>query len=126
MDPILSVVVQNMRSRGICTSFCCVIIFLSIFDVLKLTTARCESGEVDMYQYPDSPFPANKTIEFKKPFTATPSVMYGITMIDINYAENKRAKIELLGSNETAFTVWMGTMHDTKLYGLGMRWMACD
>ncbi|XP_062568284.1 uncharacterized protein LOC134230472 [Saccostrea cucullata] len=115
-----------MRTQSINRSLCCVILVLAIYDVFKLATAKCESGEVDMYQYPESPFPINKTITFKEPFSATPSVMYGITMIDINYAENKRARIKLLGSNETEFTVWMGTMHDTKLFGLGMRWMACD
>ena len=85
-----------------------------------------ESGEVNEYEYPKSPFPVNKTIDFQQPFAAKPSIMYGITMLDMNYAENKRAKIKLLRSDPASFTVWLGTMHDTKLYGLGMRWMACD
>nr|XP_022328457.1 uncharacterized protein LOC111127537 [Crassostrea virginica] len=90
------------------------------------TTARCEAGEVNEYEYPKSPFPVNRTIDFQQPFAAKPSIMYGITMLDMNYAENKRAKIKLLRSDPASFTVWLGTMHDTKLYGLGMRWMACD
>lgn len=85
-----------------------------------------ESGEEDEQGFPVSPFPINRTIQFQTPFVVKPSVIYGITMLDINYAENNRAKIQLLGVERSNFTVWMGTMYDTKLYGLGIRWMACD
>lgn len=85
-----------------------------------------ESGDEDEQGFPVSPFPIIRTIQFKTPFVAKPSVMYGITMLDINYAENNRAKIQLMGVEKSNFTVWMGTMYDTKMYGLGMRWMACD
>lgn len=53
-------------------------------------------------------------------------VMYGIMMLDINYVENNRVKIQFMGVEKSNFMVWMGIMYDMKMYGLGMRWMVCD
>lgn len=82
-------------------------------------------GEVEYKGYPFSPFPISKTVVFNSPFEQEPAFMYGIRMLDINYAENTRASVELLKLTRTEFTLSLKTMHDTKMYGLGVTWMAC-
>lgn len=51
--------------------------------------------------------------------------MYAIKMLDLNYAENTRAAVELKNLTNHEFTLEMKTIHDTQMYGLGVTWMAC-
>lgn len=51
--------------------------------------------------------------------------MYAIKMLDLNYAENTRAAVELKNLTNQEFTLEMKTVHDTQMYGMGVTWMAC-
>ncbi|XP_062568285.1 uncharacterized protein LOC134230473 [Saccostrea cucullata] len=92
---------------------------------IKFAESGCQFGEMEYAGYPVSPFPIRKTIVFDKPFAERPAFMYGIKMLDVNFAENTRAVVELEHLNRTQFTLILKTLHDTKMYGLGATWMAC-
>nr|XP_022321399.1 uncharacterized protein LOC111123390 [Crassostrea virginica]XP_022321400.1 uncharacterized protein LOC111123390 [Crassostrea virginica]XP_022321401.1 uncharacterized protein LOC111123390 [Crassostrea virginica]XP_022321402.1 uncharacterized protein LOC111123390 [Crassostrea virginica] len=85
----------------------------------------CQSGEVMIYKYPDSPFPQRRVVTFKTPFKDRPAVMYGIKMIDSPYNQNTRANVRLLWVRPERFALLLSSSHDTNLYGLGVVWMAC-
>ncbi|XP_061164363.1 uncharacterized protein LOC133173400 [Saccostrea echinata] len=91
----------------------------------KLAESGCQFGEIEYAGYPVSPFPIRKTIVFDRPFAERPAFIYGIKMLDVNFAENTRAVVELDHLNNTQFTLILSTFHDTKMYGLGATWMAC-
>lgn len=82
-------------------------------------------GELLYKGYPFTPFPLKRTIVFEIPFEEEPAFMYAIKMLDLNYAENTRAAVELKNLTNHEFTLEMKTIHDTQMYGLGVTWMAC-
>ncbi|XP_048776161.1 uncharacterized protein LOC125680533 [Ostrea edulis] len=89
------------------------------------TSAMCQSGELEFFSYPESPFPQQRTIKFKRPFNDRPVVMYCMRMIDSHYNLNTRANIRLLWVRPERFSLRITAAHDSQLYGLGVSWMAC-
>ncbi|XP_061164343.1 uncharacterized protein LOC133173376 [Saccostrea echinata] len=89
------------------------------------STTLCQSGEVNFMSYPKSPFPQEKRIKFERPFTERPVVMYAIKMIDSQYNTNTRIKVKLQWVRPERFSLFMTSAYDSKLFGLGVSWMAC-
>ncbi|XP_062600190.1 uncharacterized protein LOC134261810 [Saccostrea cucullata] len=105
------------------------ILHLAVMVVVIIGTIdaeKCQSGRISAYSYPVEPFyPVTETVIFDPPFSDTPSVMYALNFIDVNYAENFRVNSSLLYVDKYQAQLQMSTWHDTKLYGIGLSWMAC-
>lgn len=82
-------------------------------------------GELLYKGYPESPFPIRRTIVFETPFEEKPAFTYALKMMDLNYAENRRASVNLEALDSTGFTMVLSAKDDTRMYGLGVTWMAC-
>ena len=65
-------------------------------------------------------------MNFDPEFTSDPVMTYGIVSFDINFQENPRIVVDLLMLNRSMARIRMDKVHDTKLYGVGISWMACD
>ncbi|XP_062568283.1 uncharacterized protein LOC134230471 [Saccostrea cucullata] len=89
------------------------------------TSTLCQAGEVNFMSYPKSPFPQEKRIKFEQPFIERPVVMYAIKMIDAQYNTNTRIKVNLQWVRPERFSIFMTSAYDSKLFGLGVSWMAC-
>lgn len=88
--------------------------------------AKCQSGSVGAYDYPQAPeYPVKEIVVFDPPFDEKPQMMYGLNFIDVNYAENFRVNSSLVYIDRYQAVLQMSTWHDTKLYGVGLSWMAC-
>lgn len=85
-----------------------------------------QSGSIGAYNYPQAPeYPVKEIIIFDPPFDEKPQMMYGLNFIDVNYAENFRVNSSLVYIDKFQAILQMSTWHDTKLYGVGLSWMAC-
>lgn len=85
-----------------------------------------QSGSIGAYNYPQAPeYPVKEIIIFDPPFDEKPQMMYGLNFIDVNYAENFRVNSSLVHIDKFQAILQMSTWHDTKLYGVGLSWMAC-
>lgn len=85
-----------------------------------------QSGNIRAFDYPQAPkYPVRETIQFDPPFDETPAMMYALNFIDVNYAENFRVNSSLMYVDRYRAQLQMSTWHDTKLYGIGLSWMAC-
>lgn len=85
-----------------------------------------QSGSIGAYNYPQAPeYPVKEIIIFDPPFDKKPQMMYGLNFIDVNYAENFRVNSSLVYIDKFQAILQMSTWHDTKLYGVGLSWMAC-
>ena len=69
--------------------------------------------------------PIRRTIVFETPFEEKPAFTYALKMMDLNYAENRRASVNLEALDSTGFTMVLSAKDDTRMYGLGVTWMAC-
>lgn len=88
--------------------------------------AKCQSGSVGAYDYPQAPeYPVKEIVVFDPPFDEKPQMMYGLNFIDVNYAENFRVNSSLVYIDRYQAVLQMSTWHDTKLYGVGLSWMVC-
>ena len=98
----------------------------SKFSPSKLNFFTGQSGSIRAFDYPQAPkYPVRETIQFDPPFDETPAMMYALNFIDVNYAENFRVNSSLIYVDRYRAQLQMSTWHDTKLYGIGLSWMAC-
>lgn len=87
---------------------------------------RCESGTVTKYGYrPASQWPHSRRINFKSLFNETPSITYGLYLLDSSYGANLRVHAELSGLSRTGFRLTLKSWADSALYGAYVSWMAC-
>ncbi|KAJ8311758.1 hypothetical protein KUTeg_011113 [Tegillarca granosa] len=79
-----------------------------------------------LLSFPKTPsWPGIRTIIFHTPFSRTPSIVHGVTLLDSNSNKNLRIKVSTNSISRFGFTLKLATWGDTVLYGLTVRWMAC-
>ncbi|XP_078338893.1 uncharacterized protein LOC144627021 [Crassostrea virginica] len=97
-----------------------------VLGIGSVVNGKCQSGNIRAFDYPQAPkYPVRETIQFDPPFDETPAMMYALNFIDVNYAENFRVNSSLIYVDRYRAQLQMSTWHDTKLYGIGLSWMAC-
>lgn len=88
-------------------------------------TMKCESGTVGQHKAPPPGWPYIENVTFKSPFEETPTVTYGLFLLDSLYNTNVRISTTVTAVTKTGFRVQINPWGDTWLYGARISWMAC-
>jgi len=68
--------------------------------------------------------PHEERIDFPTSFKEPPSVIVGLTGLDVDKTENLRVVVEARTPDRNGFTIYFKTWSETKVYGLWIQWIA--
>eukprot|EP00105_Crassostrea_gigas_P042513 XP_019926661.1 PREDICTED: uncharacterized protein LOC109619893 [Crassostrea gigas] len=86
---------------------------------------KCEAGTVKHYEYPAGKWPDSRRIDFRSPFSGTPTLTYGLYFLDSYYGKNLRIDTVVTNLSRTGFQLTLRSWANTVLYGAYVSWMAC-
>ncbi|XP_052720303.1 uncharacterized protein LOC128191957 [Crassostrea angulata] len=87
---------------------------------------RCESGTVRDYGFkPTAKWPHSRRIDFRSPFSGTPTLTYGLYALDVSNGANTRVDTVVTNLSRTGFQLTLRTWADTELFAAFASWMAC-
>lgn len=69
--------------------------------------------------------PYNHQVQFQPPFHKSPSVVIGLTQLDVGKEANVRVTTSAANVSPTGFTATFNTWGDTHIYSAYINWMAC-
>uniref|UniRef100_A0A8W8L454 H-type lectin domain-containing protein n=1 Tax=Magallana gigas TaxID=29159 RepID=A0A8W8L454_MAGGI len=84
-----------------------------------------ESGTAGQHKAPPPGWPYIENVKFKSPFEETPTVTYGLFLLDSLHNTNVRISTTVTAVTKTGFRVQISPWDDTRLYGARISWMAC-
>lgn len=99
-----------------------------LFDFINMVyfSITGQSGINGLHSFNPSPkWPFEKYIRFDPPFTATPSFVYGLSVLDFAHTGNVRAVANIRSLTRTGVVLYLNKWADTVMYGLKISWMAC-
>lgn len=100
--------------------------FFLDFKYLVYFSITGQSGVNGLHSINPSPkWPFEKYIRFNPPFTATPSFVYGLSVLDFAHTRNVRAVATIKSLTRTWVVLHLNKWADTFMYGLKISWMAC-
>ncbi|XP_034301934.2 uncharacterized protein [Magallana gigas] len=88
-------------------------------------TMKCESGTAGQHKAPPPRWPYIQNVKFKSPFEETPTVTYGLFLLDSLHNTNVRILTTVTAVTKTGFQVKLNPWGPTVLYGARISWMAC-
>lgn len=97
---------------------------LNFISLLKSCVAG-EAGTVKHYEYPAGKWPDSRRIDFRSPFSGTPTLTYGLYFLDSYYGKNLRIDTVVTNLSRTGFQLTLRSWANTVLYGAYVSWMAC-